>query len=116
VDSVNRTVDAYAEILSRLRNEPNAVLTLQNLDLDTGKAMKPGTYRLADDTYAQLLDRLSSRPDRTIPAELRQNILDFYADPNAPIHTKKDPAAWKRVQFDLQSLRENPEQDGALSH
>jgi hypothetical protein len=115
VDSVNRTVDAYAEILSRLRNDPNAVLALQNLDLDTGKAMKPGTYRLADETYAQLLDRLSSRLDRPIPAELRQNILDFYADPNAPIHTKKDPAAWKRVQFELQSLRENPEHDGAAS-
>jgi hypothetical protein len=37
-------------------------LALQNLDLDTGKAVKPGTYRLADETYAQLLDRLSSAP------------------------------------------------------
>jgi hypothetical protein len=116
VDSVNRTVDAYQDVISRLRNQPDAILALQNIDLDTGKAVKPGTYRLADETYAQLLDRLSSRPGPPIPAELRQNILDFYADPDAPIYTKKDPEAWKRVQLELQSLKESSERDGAISH
>jgi Zinc dependent phospholipase C len=105
VKSVNHTLDSFTELLNRLRRSPNAGLALPNLDLDTGERVKPGAYRLADRTYAQLLARLVSRPDRVIPVELRRNILDFYADPNAPICTKRDEKAWKRVQFELLALR-----------
>jgi len=93
-------------LLKRLRDSPDATLSLPNRDLDTGDRVKPGTYRLTDETYAQLLDRLTSRPERQIAAELRQNILDFYADPDAPIYTKKDASAWKRVQSELPILKD----------
>jgi hypothetical protein len=106
VRSVDRTVDAYTAVLSRLRNDPQAGLSLQNLDLDTGQAVKPGAYRLTDVTYAQLLDRLTSHPDRPIPEALRRNLLDFYADPDAPNYTKKDEQDWKRVQAELPVLKE----------
>ncbi len=106
VESVNRTLDSYVKFLTRLRSDAAGQLALQNLDLDTGKAVKPGTYRLTDETYAQLLDRIASRPDRAIPAGLRRNILDFYADPEAPNFTKKDAKTWKRIQVDLVTLKE----------
>ncbi len=106
VRSVNHTFDSYAELLKRLRDDPDADLALPNRDLDTAGAVKPGNYRLADDTYAQLLDRVTSQPERPIPAELRQSILDFYADPDAPNYTKKNANAWKRVQSELPILKD----------
>ena len=32
---------------------------------------------------------------------MKQDIEAYYADPNAPIRTKQDPAAWARVQAEL---------------
>jgi hypothetical protein len=52
-----------------------------------------------------LLAQLSERKfDRTSP-ELRDNILQFYSDPSAPIETKKDPIHWQRVLTALGQLR-----------
>lgn len=109
IESVNQTVDAYTVLLAHLRDARDADLSLPNLDLDTGNPVKPGTYRLTDETYAQLLDQLTSHQGSAINAELRQNILDFYADPDAPIYTKRDAEAWKRVQAELSVLTDvNP--------
>jgi transcriptional regulator with XRE-family HTH domain len=108
VASVNQTVDAYAQVLGRMRNAQEGQevdLALQNLDLDTGKPVRPGTYRLTDETYAQLLDRLTFRPERPIPAEVRQDVLDFYANPDSPNSTKKNAAEWQRVQSQLATLK-----------
>lgn len=44
------------------------------------------------------------------PAGLRQNIIAFYADPNAPISTKKNPRQWKKVQDALAVLSQSPTQ------
>jgi hypothetical protein len=41
--------------------------------------VKLGDYRRADQTYKQLLDRLTSKPERVIPRTLKQNIIDYYA-------------------------------------
>jgi hypothetical protein len=54
---------------------------LQNLDLDTGNRLKRGDYPLADQTYDELLHRLVSKPDRTIPEPLKKNIVEFYDGP-----------------------------------
>ena len=109
VASVNNTVDIYAQVLGRMRGAQKGQevdLALQNLDLDTGKPVRPGTYPLTDETYAQLLDRLTSRPERPIPAEVRQNIFDFYANPDGPNSTKKKTAEWQRIQSELVTLRD----------
>lgn len=77
--SVNHTVDAFHEVLQKLRDDANAPIALANIDLDTGDRVKRGDYKLADKTYAQLLERLTSRPDRTIPEDLKRNIVKYYA-------------------------------------
>lgn len=105
IESVNRTIDNYEDLLRRLTKNPGKSLELTDRDLDTGNHVQPGAYRLTDRTYAQLLQRLTAQPDHSIPAGLRQNILDYYADPNAPITTKKNLQAWKRVQTELITLR-----------
>jgi hypothetical protein len=111
VTSVNRTLDRYEELLGELAKEPaadpRATMNLENRDLDTGYKVKPGTYALTDQTYAKLLGRLT-RLGAPVPARLKQDIEDYYADPNAPIVTKKHKRAWQRVQTELAQLRMMP--------
>ncbi len=66
--------------------------------------MLPGGYSLTDRTYAQLLARITKVPGKTIPAGLKQDIAAYYADPAAPISTKKKPKEWAAVQAELQVL------------
>jgi hypothetical protein len=93
--SVNLTVDDFRGILDKLRTNGNAPVTLANLDLDTGGRTKLGAYRLADETYAQLLARITSKPGRVIPDGLRQNIVAYYGGPNVVTLTSQENAQLK---------------------
>jgi hypothetical protein len=107
VTSVNRAVAEYTGLLQHLAQDGQDAFVVPDLDLDTGFVTKPGTYRLTDRTYAALLARVTQQSARP-PAGLRQNILAFYADPNAPIETKRHSRQWKRVQEELARLRASP--------
>jgi hypothetical protein len=107
VTSVNRAVAEYSDLLSQLAQNGQAGFAVPDLDLDTGYATRPGTYRLTDRTYATLLSRVTSANARP-PAGLRQNILAFYGDPAAPIETRRHPRRWKKVQQELALLRAVP--------
>lgn len=78
---------------------------LPNLDLDTGKVVQPGGYKLTDVTYARLLHRLARRPEQRIPPGIKENVLKYYANADAPITTKRDSKKWARLQADLAILR-----------
>ncbi len=78
---------------------------LKNRDLDTGNVVKPGGYSLTDATYADLLHRIASTPDHPIPPGIKEDVLEFYANPDAPDTTKKTPAQWAEVQADLATLK-----------
>ncbi len=105
VTSLNNTDDAFDQLMAQLQKQDHPVLQLPNLDLDTGAKIRPGGYRLTDTTYAQLLGRITKDPNRLVPAQLKQNLLDYYADPNAPIATKKNKRAWTKVQRELPILQ-----------
>lgn len=77
--SVNHTVDVFRGELDRLQVNSGEPIALANIDLDTGYPVMVGDYPLTDHTYAQLLERLTSKPERIIPAALKQNIVEFYA-------------------------------------
>ena len=77
--SVNRAVDEFRKALRVLASEADGPPSLTNIDLDTGDRVKLGDYRRADQTYKQLLDRLTSKPEQVIPRTLKQNIIDYYA-------------------------------------
>lgn len=77
--SVNQTVDVFRDTLRKLREESNEPVKLANIDLDTGDHVKLGDYPLADRTYARLLQRLTSKPERRIPEDVRRNILEYYS-------------------------------------
>jgi hypothetical protein len=89
--------------------------TLANRDLDTGAPVSPGSYRLTDDTYAKLLHRLVADPRHTIPPGLKADITQYYANPDAPISTKRNRAEWARVQSELDTLRSMPVSDQPIA-
>lgn len=77
--SVNHTVDEFGALLKKLGSESNAHIALRNVDLDTGDRVKRGDYPLADRTYEQLLARITSKPERMVPVDLKRNIIEYYA-------------------------------------
>jgi hypothetical protein len=105
IESMNRSLADYEQLLHTLAKDPKGPLRLTNRDLDTGHRVRPGSYRLTDETYAKLLGQLTRKPRRPVAVSLQQNILKYYSDPNAPIATKKNKRAWKRVQAELPVLR-----------
>ena len=68
----------------------------------------PGGYPLTDATYAELLHRLTLQPNQAVPPGIKEDILAYYSNPDAPITTKKKPDLWARVQADLATLRAMP--------
>lgn len=105
IQSVDHTADLYRQLLAELSKNPKGPIPLPDRDLDTGAKARPGGYALADNTYAELVHRLTRHSDETIPVNLQSDILDFYSDPNAPIHTKKNHKKWKRLQSELEVLK-----------
>jgi len=81
---------------------------LPNRDLDTGHVVQPGGYSLTDSTYADLLHRLTRVPTQPIPPGIKQDVQTFYANPDSPISTKKNPTQWAQVQADLVTFAAMP--------
>jgi hypothetical protein len=99
------------EVDLRITQDPRH--PLPNRDLDTGRVVQPGGYSLTDSTYADLLHRLAQQPVQPIPPGIKQDILTYYADPNAPITTKRNPQHWAQVQADLAILAKMPTSEEA---
>jgi hypothetical protein len=86
--SLNHTVDRFNETLHNLLQDANDPVSLSNLDLDIGTPSKFGDYPLADRAYADLLERITAKPRRTISQDLKQHILNYYgasADGHEPV-------------------------------
>jgi hypothetical protein len=102
IASVDRTLDNYRSLLVESKQNK---LALTNTDFDTGRVTHAGEYALTDNAYAHLLDRLTSQNFKGLTPDLRDNILKFYGDPNAPVATKRNPAEWAKIQEELQRLK-----------
>ena len=103
IKSITRTVEDFATMLGQANGE---ALRPDNRDCDTGKETSAGEYRLADETYAELLDKLAEDNFRQVSPELRANILSYFGDPHSPLSIRKDKKEWARVEKELQQLRE----------
>jgi uncharacterized protein (DUF433 family) len=100
VNSLDHTVDAMRQILAHATSSG----VIPNLDLDTGLAIRPGTYRLCDETYADLLHQVSSAPSTPIPFGLKRDLLAYFADPEKAIYLKREPQKFARMQAELPIL------------
>ncbi len=110
LQSVNRSAESLRQLLMQL-NTIKSSFGLPNCDLDTGDKVHPGAYRLTDETYAKLLNKLAQKQKASVPPALAGNILDFYRNSDAPINTKKNPKQWARVQTELTALKNHQQQN-----
>ena len=102
IKSVDKTVEDYSRLLREAHDHSPQ---LPDVDFDTGRPTRPGEYLLADKTYEKLLNELASRHFEHLTPGLRDNILSYYANLNAPIHTKKNQKAWERTVAELDKLK-----------
>lgn len=102
LQSFNSTVARYRGLLRSIRSKN---INLENRDFDTGAATRAGEYKLADETYAKLLQKLEKKDFETVSPDLRKNILSFYSNLDAPISTKKDKEDWKDLTRGLAKLK-----------
>jgi hypothetical protein len=80
-------------------------LNLANTNFDTGMPSAHGEYALADDTYAELLDRLAGRQFTGVPPALRKNIAAFYAAAPDRISGKKERKRIEKIRTQLAALK-----------
>lgn len=106
--SFTATLSHYRTLL---RQVPSKRINLPNNNFDTGRPTRAGEYDPADDAYAKLLKKLASRNFRQVTPELRQNLLAFYGDLNAPIATKTDKSDWQKT---LRAIAELKATEGQL--
>ena len=109
IKSVNTTVDRYDALLIQIKapahNKTDDTLQhtpdLQEIDLDTGKPARLGEYKLADQTYAALLNKLVSASQAPMPPDVHQSLVDFYSVRTEPTWYLKKPKDWKKLQSNL---------------
>jgi hypothetical protein len=78
--SVNHTVDQFDDALHQLQSATDDPMLFANLNLDTGNRIENGKYALADQAHAQLLARLTSRPERIVPPDLKRQLIAYFED------------------------------------
>jgi hypothetical protein len=109
LESFDATVKLYTELLIETRS---GNLKLMNTNFDTGGPVKPGTYTLADETYAKLARKLASGKVDPGNQTIIANVLDYYKDLNRPFETKKHKSEWRKTLSALAklkaALRESP--------
>ena len=102
VKSMNSTADQYRRFLEQVRS---GKVTLPNRDLDSGKTTASAEYSLADETYANLLAQLSDDKFKRTSADLRKDILSFYAAGVSQGDSRKDKAREERLVNQLNQLK-----------
>ena len=99
--------DATARYRAALQKVAAGQIEFRNTDFDTGQRARHGEYALADETYAELLDRLASRKFAATPRALRQDLLAFYGQRPTPSSASKDEHKhWNEVETQLTALRD----------
>ena len=105
-DSFTTSRDLYRAQLDLVRTTR---LDLRNTDFDTGQPTRRGEYPLADETYAELLDRLSSRQPLIVPAAMRADIMRFYGNvESTAVRNKKERKKLEKIQVELAQLGATP--------
>jgi Zinc dependent phospholipase C len=101
-DSFDKTMDAYRTLL---KEQDARQLQLANRDFDTGKPTAPGEYRMADNAYAKLAQKLADKDPGLVSADVRENVLAYFNDLNGPYRTKDDPKQWQSTVAAVEKLK-----------
>ena len=97
--------DAVARYQRALADVSDGRFSLTNTNFDTGKIAVHGDYRLADETYAMLLDRLDEKHFLTMPPGLDANIIAFYGQHPTPSLVSKDERKdWPKIRASIATV------------
>jgi hypothetical protein len=102
IQSFDTTVVFYTQHISLLQN---GSLVLRNIDYDTGLNTTPNEYKLADKTYAALLNKLMDNHFDSVTVSLQQNILSFYNGYKPAITSKREKKEWQQTDNALAQLK-----------
>jgi len=102
-----RSMDKVVAEYHRLIQQAEAgELSFADRNLDTGNLTHAGDYRLADQTYAQLVRQLADDHFAHLTAAVKQDLLRYFASgPVAASLKKKD---WEKTQTALEKLKTAP--------
>jgi hypothetical protein len=109
--SFNTVENAYRAEVAQVSDAP---LTnpppIPELDFDTGAPTTEGEYKLADQTYAQLVEHLAKGKNAQLTPALLADINHFYADPQANFKDalRAKPKSWAELQTALTAVRQMP--------
>lgn len=101
----NAALDRYRQYLTGISGgDPD----LPNKNFDTGSLPAPGEYWLDDEAQAKLLDALTKQNFTGASPEMRSELLDYFAHPDAPYVQKQKAKHWEKVQAQLDQLKNAP--------
>ena len=100
--SFNATLVRYRKLLG---DAGTGQLMLPNDNFDTGDTTGSGKYFLNDRTQAKLLDQLAKQNFAGASPELRAELLNFFAQPDAPNAVRRDRKEWAKVQAEVEQLK-----------
>jgi Zinc dependent phospholipase C len=100
--SFNAALDQYKALLAQAGD---AAPDVPDDNFDTGGHTPPGAYFMNDNVRAKLLQKLAERNFAGVTPGLRDDLLKFYSNPEAPYATKTKPKEWAKVQVALQQLK-----------
>jgi hypothetical protein len=104
-ESFNTTLGRYRALLS---DETSGHLELSNENFDTGGMTGPGKYRMNDEAHAKLLGMLADQKFVGASPAVREELLRFFSDTDAPYATKRKVKAWGKVQIQIEQLKAAP--------
>ena len=102
MESFNR---ASAQYYGTLEDASGRRLELPNKNYDVGVVTAPGSYRLEDDAQAVWLDLLAKKNFCSVTPAIAAELLAYYGNPGAPLHTKRNAEKWKKLEAELLVLK-----------
>jgi hypothetical protein len=105
-DSFSTAQDRYRTLLAGIRD---GRLDLTNTDFDTGRRAVWGEYPLADETYTELLEKLSQADFAAMPAGLRSDMMRYFATiGDHPVAGRKARHRTANIRQELAALAARP--------
>ena len=109
LSSFDHVETAYRAEITRVAESPaDKPPTPPELDFDTGRPTNEGEYKLADESYAWLVEHLASDGHAQVRPALLADLDHFYRDPQANDALKDKPKDWLKLQDSLAKVRTAP--------
>ena len=96
--------DVVTQFHRLVRQVKGGDFKIPNRNLDTGELTRAGQYRLADQSYRDLVSRLAKKHFANLTPDLKSSILAYFASGSVGHDWKR--RKWKETERDLSKLKE----------